>query len=116
VVTLDEVRSLAIGLPRTHEALVHGRVKFRVGQIVYVAFSRDESVMCFAFPREEREFLVGSDPDKFLMPRQSDMRFNWVCVRLAAIDATEMRELVLDAWRMVVPKKVAVAYEENSSL
>jgi hypothetical protein len=95
---------------------VHQRVKFRVGQIVYVAFSRDETVMCFAFPKEEREFLVGSDPDKFLLPRESDMRFNWVCVRLAAIDATEMRELVLDAWRMVVPKKVAAAYEGISNL
>ena len=116
MVTVDEVRSFALGLPRTHEALVHDRVKFRVKQIVYVAFSRDETVMCFAFPREEREFLVGSDPDKFLMPRESDMRFNWVCVRLAALDATEMRELVLDAWRMVVPKKVAAAYEEISSL
>jgi hypothetical protein len=116
MVTVGEVRSFALGLPRTHEALVHDRVKFRVGQIVYVAFSRDETVMCFAFPKEEREFLVGSDPDKFLLPRESDLRFNWVCVRTAAIDATEMRELVLDAWRMVVPKKVAAAYEEISSL
>jgi hypothetical protein len=111
VVTLGEVRSFALGLPRTHEALVHDRVKFRVGQIVYVAFSRDEAIMGFAFPKDEREFLVGSDPGKFLMPRESDMRFNWVLVRLAAIDAEEMRELVLDAWRMVVPKKVAAAYE-----
>jgi hypothetical protein len=111
MVTLDEVRSFALELPRTHEALVHDRVKFRVGQIVYVAFSRDETIMGFAFPKDEREFLVGSDPDKFRMPRQSDMRFNWVEVRVAAIDAREMRELVLDAWRMVVPKKVAVAYE-----
>jgi hypothetical protein len=116
MVTVGEVRSFALGLPRTHEALVHDRVKFRVGQIVYVAFSRDETVMCFAFPKEERDFLVGSDPEKFLLPRESDMRFNWVCVRAAAIDATEMRELVLDAWRMVVPKKVAAAYEEISSL
>jgi hypothetical protein len=111
MVTVDEVRSFALGLPRTHEALVHDRVKFRVGQIVYVSFSRDETIMGFAFPKEEREFLVGSDPDKFMLPRESDMRFNWVLVRLAAIDATEMRELVLDAWRMVVPKKVAAAYE-----
>ena len=111
MVSVDEVRSFALGLPRTHEALVHDRVKFRVGQIVYVAFSRDETVMGFAFPKDEREFLVGSDPDKFLMPRESDMRFNWVQVRTGAIDAREMRELVLDAWRMVVPKKVAAAYE-----
>ena len=112
MVALEEVRAFASQLPRTHEALVYGRVKFRVGQIVYVGFSRDETVMGFGFPKADREFLVGSDPDKFMMPRESDLRFNWVLVRLAAIDAAEMRELVLDAWRMVVPKKVAAAYEE----
>src|ERR671916_410906 len=109
--SVAELRSFALGLPRTHEALVHDRVKFRVGQIVYAALSRDETVMGFAFPREERELLVGSDPAKFQMPRESDLRFNWVEVRLAAIDTDEMRELVLDAWRMVVPKKVAAEYE-----
>jgi len=31
-------------------------------------------------------------------------------VRLAAIDEKEMSELVLDAWRMVVPKSVAAAH------
>jgi hypothetical protein len=110
VITVEDVRSLALSLPRTHEALVHGRVKFRVGQIVYVAFSRDETVMCFAFPREEREALIDTDPDKFLRPRESDLRFNWVCARAEALDTAEMQELVVDAWRMVVPKKLATAY------
>jgi len=109
VVTIEDVRSLALSLPRTTEALVRGRVKFRVGRIVYVAFSRDETVMGFAFPKEEREWLVGTEPEKFLMPTQSDLRYNWVLVRLAAIEVAEMRELVFDAWRMVVPKRVAAA-------
>ena len=56
--------------------------------------------------------LVAGEPEKFLMPEPSDMRFRWVRCRLAAIDADEMRELVLDAWRMVVPKSVALAYKE----
>jgi hypothetical protein len=112
VVTIEDVRSLAMRLPRTTEALVRDRVKFRVGRIVYVAFSRDETVMGFAFPREEREALVRLEPEKFMMPSRSDLRYNWVLVRLAAIDASEMRELVLDAWRMVVPKRVAAAYDE----
>lgn len=105
------MRSFVADLPRSYEVLVHDRIKFRVGQIVYVAFSRDETVMGFGFPKEEREMLVESEPGKFMMPRQSDLRFNWVHARLDAIDATEMRELVFDAWRMVVPKKVAAAYE-----
>jgi hypothetical protein len=112
MVTVDEVRSFAMGLPRTTEALVRDRVKFRVGRIVYIAFSRDETVMGFAFPREERVALVETEPDKFMMPSRSDLRYNWVDARMAAIDAKEMRELVLDAWRMVVPKRVADAHKD----
>jgi hypothetical protein len=110
MVTVDDVRELALTLPRAYEVLVRERVKFRVGRIVWLAFSRDETVMGFAFPKEEREALVAADPDKFLMPPTSDLRYNWVEVRLAAIDQQEMRELVLDAWRMVVPKRLAAAH------
>lgn len=112
MVTVDDVRALALRLPRTTEALVRDQVKFRVGRIVYLAFSRDETVMGFAFPKEEREALVRSEPEKFLMPTGGDLRYHWVLVRLAALDRAEMRELVLDAWRMVVPKTVAAAFDE----
>ena len=101
-------------LPRSYEALVGGRVKFRVGRIVYVSFSRDGTVMGFGFPKEQRDWLIGGTPDKFMQPERSDLRYNWVLVRMAAIDETEMRELVLDAWRMVVPKSVAAAYRPQS--
>ena len=114
MVTVDDVRPFALSLPRSYEVLVRDRVKFRVGRIVYVAFSRDETQMGFGFPKEERAALVASEPDKFLLPTQSDMRYHWVEVRLAAIDVDEMRELVLDAWRMVVPKKVAAAYDAQT--
>jgi hypothetical protein len=110
MVTIEDVRELAVSLPRTEEALVRDRVKFRVGRIVYLAFSRDETLMGFAFPKEEREALIDSEPEKYMMPKPSDQRYNWVVVRLAAIDDVEMRELVLDAWRMVVPKRVAAAH------
>ena len=109
-VTIDDVRELTRTLPRSYEVLVRDRVKFRVGQIVYVAFSRDETEMGFAFPKEEREALVASAPGRFLLPEGGDLRYNWVIVRLAAIDVEEMRELVLDAWRMVVPKRVAAEH------
>src|SRR6266705_3406814 len=101
--TIEGVRAVASSLPRSYEALVRDRVKFRVGRIVYLSFSRDETQMGFAFPKEEREALIASEPDKFLMPGTSDLRYNWVVVRLGAIDDVELREIVLDAWRMVVP-------------
>ena len=110
MVTIDDVRAVASDLPRSYEALVRDRVKFRVGRIVWLAFSRDETIMGFAFPKEERELLVNSAPNKFQMPGKSDLRYNWVEVRLGAINQAEIRELVLDAWRIVVPKSVAAGY------
>ena len=109
--TLDDVRRLALRLPLSYEALVGGRVKFRVGRIVYLSFSRDERVMGFAFPKEERDWLIGGSPEKFLQPSRGDLRYNWVLARLAALDEKEMEELVVDAWRMVVPKRLAESFD-----
>jgi hypothetical protein len=107
MVTVVDVRRVALALPRSTEHLIHDRVKFRVRSLVYVAFSRDETLMGFAFPKEERAALVESDPHTFQLPGTSDLRFNWVVARTAALDVQEMTELVVDAWTMVVPKGVA---------
>jgi hypothetical protein len=111
VATIEDVRPLGAELERSYEVYVRGRLKFRVGQIVYVAFSLDERVMGFGFPKEERAALVGGEPDKFRMPSASDLRFNWVHADLAALDPVEARELVVDAWRMVAPRKLSRAYD-----
>jgi len=111
MVTIEEVRRFALSLPRTTEALVRGRVKFRVGRLVYVSFSHDGSVMGFGFPKEQREWLVGGSPGKFMLPDRSDLRYHWVLVRMGAIDEREMRELVIDAWRMAVPKSLASTFK-----
>lgn len=113
MVTVDDVRAFASTLPRAYEVLVRDRVKFRVGSYVFVSFSRDETLMGFGFPKEEREALVSSEPHKFRMPEKGDLRYHWVVARLDALDGDEMRELVLDAWRMVVPKRVAAEYDST---
>jgi hypothetical protein len=109
--TIEDVRPLGAALERSYPVYVRGRLKFRVKQIVYVAFSLDERVMGFAFPKEEREALVLGEPHKFQLPTASDLRFHWVHADLAALDPTEARELVVDAWRMVVPRKLSAAYD-----
>jgi hypothetical protein len=105
-VTIDDIRRVALPLPRTYEALIRDRVKFKVGQLVYVSVAPDETTMGFAYPKDERAALIASAPEKFFPPVRADERYNWVQVRLAAIDVDEMSELVVEAWRMVVPKRV----------
>ena len=107
MITVDDVRAITASLPRSYEVVVRDQIKFRVGRIVFVAFSHDETVMGVGFPKEEREAMVAAEPDKFMLPRPSDMRYNWIDVRLDAIDLDELRELVVDGWRMCVPKSVA---------
>ncbi|QDP94700.1 hypothetical protein FOE78_01125 [Microlunatus elymi] len=109
--TVDDVRSLALSLDRSYEVFVRGRRKFRIGDIVYLAFSSDETIMEFAFPKVERDALIAGAPQKFLLPDVSDLRFNWVRSRLAVLDPAEARELVLDAWRLCVPKRLSRAYD-----
>ncbi len=100
----EAVRRVGLALPRSYEVQVRGRWKLRVGQIVFVALSLDETEMGFGFPRAERDGLVASAPETFFLPSTSDLRYPWVCARLAPLGEEEMRELVTDAWRMCTPK------------
>lgn len=109
-VTLDDVREIALSLPRAYEAQVREATKFRVGQIVFAAVSPDETRLGFGFPREEREGLVTSEPEKFMLPRPSDLRYQWVAARMEALELDELRELIIEAWTMCVPKKLVAAY------
>jgi hypothetical protein len=107
MVTVDDLRALALTLPRTTEHLIRDRIKFRVGAIVYVAFSRDETTMGFGYPKSERDALIAGEPELFFLPPPADLRFHWVCCHLARLDEEYMTELVCEAWRMVVPKFLA---------
>ncbi len=112
-VTLDDVREIVAPLPRAYEAQVREATKFRVGQIVFAAVSPDETKLGFGYPKDERDALIASDPDKFLLPRTSDLRYQWCAARMEALDVDELRELLIDAWAMCVPKKVRLTYFEE---
>jgi hypothetical protein len=116
MVTVDAVRRVAMSLPGTSEHLINHRVKFRAHRVVYAAISLDRTSMGLAFPKEWRETFVAAEPDRFRMPAPVDLPFNWMRVSLGAIDQTEMRELLVDAWCFVVPKRVASAYLELASI
>ncbi|WP_319436481.1 MmcQ/YjbR family DNA-binding protein [Mycobacterium sp. RTGN5] len=110
MITVDQVRPIALALPRAYETVVRDRITFRVGRLVFLAFSPDETVMGVGFPKEEREAMVAAEPEKFTLPRKSDMRYNWIHVRLDAVDIDEVHDLVIDGWKMCVPKNIAAPY------
>ena len=116
VATLEYVRRIAMSLPRTSEHLIRDHTKFRVGALVYASVSADEERLGFGFPKEERAALVASEPGKFMMPLRSDERYQWVRAALPVLEVDELRELLIDAWCMVVPKKVAASYLDSQGI
>ena len=114
--SLDDVREIALALPRTTEHLIRDHTKFRVGRLVYASVSADEERVGFGFPKDERAALVASEPAKFMMPLPADERYQWVRARLPVLDPEELRELLIDAWGMVVPKTIAARYLESQGI
>jgi hypothetical protein len=110
VITVHDVRACALSLPRTQEHLIRDYVKFRVGQIVYATVSPDETILGIGFPRDERPALMAAEPDRFLLERPSDQRYNWIDARMSTLSPAEARELITDAWQMVVPKRLAAEH------
>jgi hypothetical protein len=110
VITVHDVRSCAISLPRTEEHLIRDYVKFRIGRFVYATVSPDETILGVGFPREERPAMLAAEPDRFLLERDSDARYNWIDVRMSRLTVAEARELITEAWRMVVPKRLAAEH------
>ena len=108
--TAQDVRRLALALPRAYEALVRDHIKFRVGRIVFLSISPDEELLGFGFPKEERAALVASEPGPDPVVALVRAHRHEELVRLARLDEAELAELVVDAWRMCVPKRVAEAY------
>jgi hypothetical protein len=115
-VTVDDVRAVASSLPRAYEVVVRGRLKFRVGQIVFLAFAPDGETMGLGFPKDWRATAIESEPAKYELPQESDLRFNWIRVRLASLEHEEMVDLVEDAWALCVPKFLVDARRQASPL
>ena len=116
MVTAKQVSELAASLPRTTSGYLREHLKFRIGRIVYLTISPDETQIGVGFPKEQRASAIAAEPQKFHMPSKGDQRYNWITVSLDAIDLAEMRELVIDAWCMCVSRRTAKAFLDAANV
>lgn len=112
--TADDVRDLALALPETTEKLAWGQPTFRVRDKIFVSLSDDEMSMGFMVDKEERASLIAAEPAKFFMNPTHDANFNFARVHLAAVDRSELAEVIEDAWRYRAPKRLARSYDERA--
>ncbi|WP_436772446.1 MmcQ/YjbR family DNA-binding protein [Yinghuangia sp. YIM S09857] len=112
----NDVRREALALPETSEKFTWNAPTFRVRNKIFAALSEDDAAVAFRCPREERAELIAAEPDKFFVRAGHDDNYDWIRVRLTAVDdVEELRAMLLDAWRMTAPKRVVKAYDETHS-
>src|SRR5215471_5693996 len=117
----DDVRRLALALPYVEEIDSDG-FDFRVGGKGFVwsyperlpgqpRVLRTDIAVLYVGDEAEKQALLLGEPDLFFTTRGYD---GWplVMLRLAAVDAARLGELVIDAWRMRAPIELAAGFEE----
>ncbi|RJL22492.1 MmcQ/YjbR family DNA-binding protein [Bailinhaonella thermotolerans] len=115
MVPIQTVREMAMSLPEVTERPAWGMPCFRVREKIFVSVADDEETIGVAVSKEDRAALCASDPAKFFYREGHDTNYNWMRVRLSAVDPSELRELITDAWRLKAPKRLVTAYDAAHS-
>lgn len=126
--TWDDVRRLALSLPETEERLSHGHAQWRVRDKPFVwerpLRASDLRALGDTAPQGPilgarvehliaKEALLADDPGVYFTTPHFD-GYAAVLVRLDAISAEELEELVVEAWLCRAPKRLAAEYIESN--
>ncbi|HSO52332.1 MAG TPA: MmcQ/YjbR family DNA-binding protein [Actinomycetes bacterium] len=113
MVSADEFRQVMRSLPEAEERETWGHPTFRVRDKMFATMSDDGRQATVKATKEEQAALVAAAPETFGIPAYVG-RHGWVSIQLATVDPTELRELVVEAWRQTAPKRLVAAYDSGS--
>ena len=125
--TWEDVRRLALSLPESSEQPLHGQMSWRVRDKLFVWERplRQSDLRALAARGEQaptgeilgarvehegaKLALMQSDPEVYFTIPHFD-GYNAILVLLERIDLEELEELIIEAWLLRAPKRVAAAY------
>ena len=91
-----------------------GHPTLRVGAKMFAAGSPDSETMSVKATKEDQTALIAGDPETFSVAPYVG-RYGWVQVNLSTVDPAELRELIVEAWRLTAPKKMVKEYEARQA-
>jgi len=111
-VTYEQVRDWVLALPGTREVMVEewGHPTLRVGDKMFASGMPGGDTLSVKASKEEQADLVAATPETYAVAAYVG-RFGWVRVQLSTVDADELRDLVIEAWRRTAPKKLVKEYD-----
>lgn len=103
----DDVRRIALSLPGAYEQASYGGLpSWRTKPRMFTSI-RDEqdAVVVWISSLEAKDALLASDPAKFFTTSHYD-GYPVVLVRMDAVDAGELTELICDSWALRAPRSL----------
>jgi hypothetical protein len=110
MMTLDQLRAIALALPGAEERETWGEITFRVRDKIYVICASEGERASVRTTMEEQAALTGSMPETFSIAPYTG-RYGWTAVHLASVELAMMAELITDAWRRTAPKRLAATLD-----
>ena len=102
-ITPATVRRLVLALPEVVEASHFDRPDFRVRGRIFATLRREWQAVVLRTTPANLSALVSADSTTFW----DEWRGRWVGVRLDRVSLPILRDLVIDAWRLVAPKRLS---------
>lgn len=108
------VKRLALSLPDVEERLTWEEPTFRVRNKIFAMFADERRAVWVKSTHDEQRALTAMDPDTFFVPPYVG-KSGWVGVRYRTVDAGELEELLIEAWRMTAPKRLVKSFDEDDA-
>ena len=110
---IERVRRVCLALPEAVEQEAWGEPTFRVRKKIFAMYAAAnnhhgagrDSLWCNA-PVGVQQMLVRDDSDTYFSPPYVGVK-GWIGIVLSRVDDAELRELVVQSYCMVAPKKLA---------
>ena len=101
--TQEDFRGFALTLPEAHESSHMGRADLRVRNKIFATLPEDGRTVNLKTTPIALDMLIRSDPETY----RDVWGGRWVGVQLARVTAGELKELVIEAYGLAAPKKLA---------
>jgi hypothetical protein len=111
MITWEDVLAIGRELPETEESTSYGRPSLKVRGKSFVTIRERPDALVVRCDGEEKPFLLEGRPDLVFTTPHYD-GYPYLLVRLDA-PLEEVRELVLDSWLLLAPKRLAAQIADD---
>ena len=104
----------ALALPDVEEGTSYGTPSWRVRGKFFARLRDEETLGVVKVEKGEKQLLMEAEPEIFFETPHYE-GWGYFLVRLSAISDDELAEVVEDAWRLAVPKRLVKARDEEAT-